>query len=775
MKKLFLLFLFGAIGFVLSFQSNLAQGIPAPVGGANIGHRHSLPVDHKKTYDKVQPSGYKWTLKKVTVEIPRPTFGEIENKDIYEERRADWNIVDVHFCLIFVEPGPDNQFFKYVVTVVVQGPERRYETDVFTWTYQTIQNGNFVHITDKGQIRTKELKGYNPNETFLGAKGDDVYSFFSNSVFVSRDTGASWEMDTVGLNGARNYSLALNSKQDVYLGTTKGLYTQTAKGTQWSNLPGYPTGSCPIVFIDRTDRIFCTGGKGLYISNDNGATFELDTAGLSIGTAIPKVTAICDDDDGNIYVILDGMKIFKSNTGTQPFVQVGQTLEFLTTYLKPLDMLISSISADSKNIVVNTVFGYFLSTDGGSTWKEYNYEPTIVCYGLAETSQGRLITSTDLGVFIKDATDTVWVKTMPKNSYLKAGKIFRSNDGTLITTGGYSAPSTNAMIWKSTDNGTNWTLDTLGYSSMKIDYFFVDEEGTMHAATYGNGVEKAKLFVRPTGGVWTGDNNGFDAESATIVNCLGSDRHGNLYVATSAQALPKLYVRPLSGVTWMPDTVGIKGINIYDISALKDGTVLAGGYQTPLLKKSVGGTWQTINNPPGTGGNSCFVVNVDESNAIWTQWTAFNSSFESIGTGVFYSTDAGNSWVSKDFDTVTFRQLIKTKDGMYAVSYYDGLFKFTKTISAVSEIPSVSLNTLTVSPNPAKNEMHISYSIPKRCDITLSIFDFTGNKIAQIINEPKEAGSYQTGWSNEVLANGVYIVKLSTPYETITKAVTILK
>lgn len=83
--------------------------------------------------------------------------------------------------------------------------------------------------------------------------------------------------------------------------------------------------------------------------------------------------------------------------------------------------------------------------------------------------------------------------------------------------------------------------------------------------------------------------------------------------------------------------------------------------------------------------------------------------------------------------------------------------------------------TVSIYPNPATSEMHISYSIPKSGDVSLSIFDITGKEIARIASEAHDGGSYETLWDARAVPTGSYILKLSACGESMTKVVEIMK
>jgi hypothetical protein len=173
--------------------------------------------------------------------------------------------------------------------------------------------------------------------------------------------------------------------------------------------------------------------------------------------------------------------------------------------------------------------------------------------------------------------------------------------------------------------------------------------------------------------------NGFVTGKNAQVLCFGEDNSGAVYIATN-DPTTKNYKKPSGSSTWEPEINGLNPYNVYVWSQLQDGTMLAGCYEG--LFKKVGGAWVGINRPNGADAGlgvtaSCFAVCVDSLNRLWAAYNVYNASFFAIGTGVYYSTDAGNTWSSGVTDTVTFQKLVPMGDTVFGVSYYNGIYKFS--------------------------------------------------------------------------------------------------
>ena len=66
----------------------------------------------------------------------------------------------------------------------------------------------------------------------------------------------------------------------------------------------------------------------------------------------------------------------------------------------------------------------------------------------------------------------------------------------------------------------------------------------------------------------------------------------------------------------------------------------------------------------------------------------------------------------------------------------------------------------------------ISYSLPVIGSVSLKVYDSIGREVATLVNETKEAGSYQVTFNASKLASGVYFYRLQAgSYSSVKKLV----
>jgi hypothetical protein len=63
-------------------------------------------------------------------------------------------------------------------------------------------------------------------------------------------------------------------------------------------------------------------------------------------------------------------------------------------------------------------------------------------------------------------------------------------------------------------------------------------------------------------------------------------------------------------------------------------------------------------------------------------------------------------------------------------------------------------------PNPFNPSTTITFSIFERSTVRLSIFNTLGQKISEILNEVKDAGSYEQSLNASQLSSGIYFYRM---------------
>ncbi len=63
-------------------------------------------------------------------------------------------------------------------------------------------------------------------------------------------------------------------------------------------------------------------------------------------------------------------------------------------------------------------------------------------------------------------------------------------------------------------------------------------------------------------------------------------------------------------------------------------------------------------------------------------------------------------------------------------------------------------------PNPFNPSTTIKYAVPKTSLVNIKVYDLTGQEVASLVNEVKEAGTYEIKFDARNLASGIYLYRM---------------
>ncbi len=223
--------------------------------------------------------------------------------------------------------------------------------------FRSVDNGvNWTPLTsNNADLLNVYTAAIGNNKIFIGTA--------TNGVYVSNDNGATWTVTNNNLT-ARNINMLTFVGTKLFAATSAGIVSTTDYGATWGQIG--LQGKNIITIKANNNKIFAgTWGDGVYISNDNGATWTQSNNGMTY----LLIYAITFDSNNNIYVA-SGANVYSSKDGGANWVLKNEGLpsdvfciEVMDNYLyagtntygvykRPLSELVTSINI-KEEIPVN--------------------------------------------------------------------------------------------------------------------------------------------------------------------------------------------------------------------------------------------------------------------------------------------------------------------------------------------------------------------------------------------------------------------------------------
>ncbi len=300
-------------------------------------------------------------------------------------------------------------------------------------------------------------------------------------------------------------------------------------------------------------------------------------------------------------------------------------------------------------------------------------------------------------------------------------------------------------VFLSTDYGANWTLKNSGITNGFTLSMF-EHATDVYAGTSNGGIFKSADI----GNTWTEMNTGLTDLNVWSFTALGSD----IYTGSASG----VFKSSNGGSNWLAVNNWLPVSTVYAL-AVNGSDILAGTSGSGIFKSSDNGaSWTAINNG---------LTNLDVR--ALKQWAnvIYAGTF---GGGVFLSTNDGASWTAINSGLTTDSDLkinaLEANGSTLFAGTLDGLWY--RPLSEINAIDKVSHNNIQLSafPNPFKKQTTINYSLAKTENISLIVYNITGDMVKPLLNETQSPGSYQVNMNATDLSAGIYFCHLITPGET---------
>jgi hypothetical protein len=105
---------------------------------------------------------------------------------------------------------------------------------------------------------------------------------------------------------------------------------------------------------------------------------------------------------------------------------------------------------------------------------------------------------------------------------------------------------------------------------------------------------------------------------------------------------------------------------------------------------------------------------------------------------------------------------------------YENRFSLAFSLTVLNTIPT-EFSLLQNYPNPFNPRTTIKYSIPQKSFVSITVYDILGKEVSKLVNEEKQAGSYEVQFDGSRLSSGVYFYRLHAGSFFKTKKLVLLK
>jgi len=184
-----------------------------------------------------------------------------------------------------------------------------------------------------------------------------------------------------------------------------------------------------------------------------------------------------------------------------------------------------------------------------------------------------------------------------------------------------------------------------------------------------------------------------------------------------------------------------------------------------------------------------------------TSWTAVNNGLSNtyvdalvvsgtnifVGTidGVFLSSDNGSNWTfeNKGLPSWNVGTLAVSDSIIFAGTNGDGVWRrplsdITTGVQLFPDKPSSAFMLSKNYPNPFNYSTLIKYSLPEKGNVSLTVYNSFGQRVATLVSKTQQAGTYKIRWNAVNFSNGIYFYSLTvngTKNFTQTKKMILLK
>ncbi len=578
----------------------------------------------------------------------------------------------------------------------------------------------------------------------------------SGTVHISNDYGNTWNLALDKL-GAVDLSLFQRGNERVVYAASlnSGLLRSRNGGEDWVEV--YETDAVSLA-ISREGALYMGTSSGVFMSTDQGDTWRF------IGLPDYTINALITTDDGAVYAATD-FGVFSGGGPNPEWVNIGPGVREIGNLLATADgeMLAAPsdgglfrncgpgcwIKTDLPNVIVNdlvlhadgtviaaTAVGLYSSHDNGISWSANlatianTYVPEMIV-----TKKGRIMAAShSFGIMYSDDPRQLW-QALPGMEEAAVASLFQTEGGAVL------AGTWNQMIYRSDDEGMNWTTHDDQFLFAVVVDFCDGPEGGVYAAS-DNGV----LLSNDDGRSWgfTEPIEGFKP-ARSIAYHPATDW---VFVATDAG----MFHSTLQG-RWFSISSGLADTVVTHVRRdPRDGSMVCATSDGFIYRFSLAaGAWIPLGRPlPASRTYDLFV---DEELGI------LNAGPD----GVHQFMDQSFLWepLNDGLQGSAVRVLAKDRyDVLYAGTNQKGVFYMDQQVVASADELS-ERDGPKIAPQPVQDRLNLRVDGLSAGEYTLQIFDMRGVQVLSFHRSVQQAGDHVFSIDVATLTAGAYLLHLA--------------
>lgn len=235
---------------------------------------------------------------------------------------------------------------------------------------------------------------------------------------------------------------------------------------------------------------------GVYLSKDNGETWEMINSGLTYKFQDIDIEVLLAKGD-HIFAGSYSSGIFRTSDG-------GKSWSIMDSQI----VQIASIASNDNNIFLGTYNnGIYVSSDNGTTWAHIDGLSESSVFSLAASQNNIFAGSYHNGVFYSSNNGGQWTAVngnFPENPMFDNIRTHPMVNSLIIKNSSIFAATDGYGIIYSSDNGKNWTAVNDGLTDRLVNVLLVSDS-IIYAGTERNGV----FCSNNNGSTWNSIGSGF--------------------------------------------------------------------------------------------------------------------------------------------------------------------------------------------------------------------------------------------------------------------------